>query len=619
MCKKIFFALIVFTIFFGSFALLSDTGYEKLTVELEVEGDEALVNPNYFKVFSSPAGDFGAAYIILKNTYSINILDEPVFGLCFMGDMKIKSLEINGVKYSVGNLKRDFGGCEYATTIKKYNGKITNKFLKISHIFSCVVFTFFISALVWLAYKEFLLQKKSREYLASCSIALLFIGLLYLAVYPALYDIDLLNTIITTKQFFSDAWFTYLDNVWVMTMLNFWDSVRVFPFFSFSLLFLSIALYLKILEELGMLKKWKYYLFLFLLLPSVWSHVAYISRDIFANLHSLLLSMSFLLILILQKKKNLTKLCLLDFVAIYSAVFAMTIRTDLIPLGVIFIILYCKLRKLNLKQKALAIGFYAVLVTVSVMTRNTLTPDAISAKKIKAIVSISHPLSAILHSKNKKDITDSDLRLIDQYIDVEMLQKFYAETDVVAMHRGALRKEWKFDLGDLIFVTGKLIKNNPWVFLESRIKMFYHTFGSTSLTSLPVWQHFSWSDDQNIHSRNEAKVLNLYLPVSKTLTKKVFEVHQYATENFLFRSIYNTFPSLLLLIVSVLFFKYTPICASVSLFTLARVPILFILAPAAQHKYIIDMYFLGILILPIFIWEMKTSKTRLTVVEHVKA
>jgi hypothetical protein len=597
--------------FICCYIVFPNSGYEPVNIKVSSEISKYNSKEKVLHVINNDKDLSGTRYNILKKNYKFTVFDDPIYGLCFLKDISLSEVIINKTAYNQTDFIKNQDGCVYRTPLGLANKKTSNFFLTVTHILSCTIVTAFMVLIYWLIFIYGIYEKENKQYIASLVISIFLVSLIFLTVYPALYDIDFLNTLIATKMFYSDAWFTYLNNVIAMALINIYESPRIFPLAS-SIIFVGIlGLFLKVLDELFILKKWKYYIFGLLFLPSFWFHLSHVSRDIAGNLFSILLCVSFILILVWQLKYKAYNPHFLDYSMMFFVVFCMSIRTDFLPLGTVFMLSYMVFRRISNVNKAKVGVFFIMVLALSIVLRNKMTPGYPYSKKVKVIASLSQPLGFILRQNYKTDSKERDLELIDQYLDTNLLLERYSDNDIMAFHGGALRKKWKTNLDDLYSVSFKIFKDNFSLFLENRFKMFYYLLGSTYETYFPAWEHSNWDVPfDTIHKMNENKMHLYDSPPIPVLTSFAMSIYKLLYQKNPLKYSFFTFPAVLLMLLSIIMFIKTPISAIISLMVTARLPIMFLLVPAAQHKYIFDIFVIGFFLLPLFIWELKTKESQ---------
>lgn len=596
---------LIFLVLIISFLTISSSGYEKVTIKIISKDAMRLSEKPILQVFNNQNRDLGTKYKILSDDYKFDILDESVYGLCFTEKIQIESLIINDLAYPLNTLKKS-SKCIQETQIKKINNQISNNFLKISKLLSILIILLLTFGAISLYNLKALKNKSTLSFIL---IIFATLATLYTWVYPGLINIDFLNSYVSTKKFQADGWFTYLCNVLMQSLLNFWDSPRVFVLSTFISFGVILTTWGCIISEIKGANNWKYLLFGILLLPSVWGHLGAVTRDIYANLGSIFLYSLFALTMVMQINNKLKHFHFFDLVMMIVSVFIMSIRSDFMPCSFLFLVIYLKTREITLSEKLKSIASFMIIIIVSITAREILTPNYLETKKVKLIASLSHPIGTIIH-KSDKGIKKEHGEVLSRYVDMTKIKTFYVDNEIPAFHNGALKANWDSNLTPLLNTMKELIFEQPRLFLITRIKMMYFLFSGGEKTHVPSWHSIDHEfPSSNLGLINESKLYSLNNPLFPKATSLIKNIFQTIISNTYLKYLFSTIPSGLILLFCIFSFKKVPISASIAILSFARLPIFFLLVPASQHKYIFDIFIIGMLIIPLLIWELKERRS----------
>ena len=253
---------------------------------------------------------------------------------------------------------------------------------------------------------------------------------------------------------------------------------------------------------------------------------------------------------------------------------------------------------------ALAAPFYYYNLN-SIFNVRTYTNDY----KVTAYI---NPLSAIFHKKGIGAIDPSDVSTIHKVLDTDKLVKHYNPLDIDPFHQGAFNyKTSEQEWADFTKVSHKLFIENYEMFLDSRISLFKSML-NIDQRILVISDEFR-SENSRVGEFYEK--LNLTPPafqLSYVGQKYYQQLNEFIGKRSFLWMFFNSLltPLIYLLLVCLLAYKFKSIYIF-AILILSRLPIMFLLAPAAYYKYLYSLELFFIFSLPlliIFYFEKFRSK-----------
>jgi hypothetical protein len=223
-------------------------------------------------------------------------------------------------------------------------------------------------------------------------------------------------------------------------------------------------------------------------------------------------------------------------------------------------------------------------------------------------------LGAIITKDHTMTEQNKSMKVIGNYFDINIIKKYHTDHDALAVFNGAIKKSSPPQLKKLYNVVIRLILDNPWLFIKNRIVMMRHMFLATNKTltlnsdldGIPTTPPDFETKIANTTGLLVVKKTGEELSPFKYIGQKLLRL--YRTHPFV-RVFFTFIPSLFLFIVSIFFFRRAPLTAMIGLICFIRVPIFIMFAPAAQMKYLFDVYLYGLIFIPVFYWEFRYGET----------
>lgn len=573
-------------------------GHQPLTIKITTDIDPKLTQHTLLRVFNNPSGSVYRDYYILSKNYDLKVLNQKVFGFCFLKDINAQI----SIENKVIPLLKEKVPCYKQSNIKSYNQRLISLETICAWLFTSFVLTILLHLLI-----IFLTDIKSRNKhdLIQKFLFIIILSLWSVISYPLFFNIDLTEALYSAKIYRFSDWFSYVYEIFVSSMTQMGLSLRSFSYAGSTLAFICFCYYQKVLKRVSRHYYWGYFVVLIAALPFVGLNINFFSRDLIACL------MSFSLALFIIHKgftSNKSKLNTIDYIMLTVAIYISELRREMILTTIAFILLYICISNFNRKNLVKIIIYCLFLKFSGYLVENSLVKGNQKTKNIKVLVSLSHIIGSIITDQNYKSNDKSkDYEIINHYYKYDIIMKYHKDNDVEPTYKGAIRYKNSKDIDKIYSLTYKMILQNFKIFITSRLKMFLYTLGYEK-------KNIIMSDDFNYHlKRNEMN----------RETYNIHSIHKYSKNykpliwknHFLWKKpfwSFNTFFSLGIILLCLLSFKLFKYSALASLVICARLPALFLLSPASQMKYIFDVYLFGIAIIPVMILEYKWYKKRST-------
>lgn len=282
------------------------------------------------------------------------------------------------------------------------------------------------------------------------------------------------------------------------------------------------------------------------------------------------------------------------FSAIFGFVPLLVLLGDLRPEGKLFLILFPILFLLLKRWNYRHLLTYGLTCAVFLSGFYMMTSDFFGIKTFSHSYEVTAyvlPLSQIFHDKKSSDISDEHYKNIDAVLSVDLLKEKFNAIEIDPFHAGAFNQkaseaEWQ----SFKKSAAELIYENPGIFLKNRVNLFLSMLNLGQVPSI-VADHLREESSVEIETALER------LKIIKGVDQQDRSVSFYkkmlysltSAENPLSMLISTFLPPLLLLIGCLFFVRFSPSIVAFAALFAARIPILFLLAPASYTKYI---YFL---------------------------
>ncbi|MGG1514057.1 hypothetical protein ABE504_01490 [Paenibacillus oryzisoli] len=221
------------------------------------------------------------------------------------------------------------------------------------------------------------------------------------------------------------------------------------------------------------------------------------------------------------------------------------------------------------------------------------------------------PLAALHLSPNFNSIDkEKDMRLLNKWVSKEELSSIYRPTSQ-ADSVGVLVSKWqalpepeRSELNRLYFI-GSITNLN--VFLADRISMLFGTMGFADNVFFTTNELKGAGSDQSTWRPIEAYRFKL-----STVNERL----QTFIEKFIYNRLYgftvfNTLPSMLLLIMLIVLYKYIPAASLYAFVFIINIPFLFIVLSTAEWRYLYFLLLASYFALPIAALECKLRKKKI--------
>jgi hypothetical protein len=580
------------------------------TTNITISTEKLLSTQDVIRLYTSKDHGQSLDYKVLTKDYYFSVYNSEIWGFCFPKSNKSKFLGLRlNDSATVGQIQPN--ECKYKSITKQYHKKVKsnlNFFVRILAIISCMLLLH--SLFLLLRYILLTLTNKSfSEYRLELFFGVTSATLMYFwnsITYPTLLDFDITETLKGAGRLHFGTWFSYLNNLSVSILMKMRLTLGGISVLTSFIIWLGLNIYFKFINKLHQNKFNLFFCFLILLNPLIAYSCHFLSRDLYSSLLLTSFGITFIYISIVYAKKEIKINYQLIIFYIIGILASELRREAIIPVLIIFIVFfkYNNFNKSNI-MRSIVILFSLKMLSFGLLKIVNPGEDKNTYLKIK--VSVSHIISSIIHSEYSSEDHSQDKKDISKFFDFDKMVNLHTEYQVTPFHRGAFINTDNYDLTGLLRLTFRLIKNNPYKFLQSRAKLFLSIVG-IGKNSYLFGEHIYKLKKNNdfAHRFNISEFQSYITPRSKLNFEYFNRLHPKHLMTIPVISIFfYTITPIIILFLIVLLFKKLKFSSVVSFAMLLKLPVLFLLAPANQFKYGLDLYLMGYLIIPLAIYEYK--------------
>lgn len=426
---------------------------------------------------------------------------------------------------------------------------------------------------------QFTKEWKTFDKTSRWAFAISIIGFLFLlALYnPGLFCYDTFNVIHSVSEGHFSSWHSMSYSLLV-------GSARILSSNVITLSLLQIFLLHLIFCEARKLTK-KFPEKSLALFPFVWLGlfclpfanflIIFFSRDV---IFSLLMTYSFFYLAnIILQKKNLNKLEIFGLVLLLFFICELRQDARLIPIFVCLVLYAGRFIPKKAALLSLLGVYFGIAVTTFTFQKGGENPFSTQYK----LTSIANPLNEIIY-KHYQNINDVDRNALDQVIEYQAFTERHDPYEINLIHEGHYRKEvsdqaWR----DFVRTYLKLLSEYTDTFLQNRIHLIL-----TSFNLQPDSYYF-----EDGFSRFDSNVYYQKMAEEHSLVRIPFltEVRKFYSEIYQSRNILWHSPLILTLVLIMLLYRFYQKkdfwWIALFLAFSSRLPIVFLMSPAAQFKY----------------------------------
>jgi hypothetical protein len=224
-----------------------------------------------------------------------------------------------------------------------------------------------------------------------------------------------------------------------------------------------------------------------------------------------------------------------------------------------------------------------------------------------------HPLSYVLHNNGKESYDPQDIAAIDRVFSVEKLIKNYTPLDIGPFHSGGFNQntneeDWK----KFKIAAQNIILQSKLQILNSRFKLFMCTLNLCEQGGgIPFYDVFRDSPQQ-VQPILVLMMKSVYdYKLNETSQSYFNAIQDFYTWTGVWRFFNNLSVPLLFIIFGLLLFNRYPEYFRASAVVAARLPAVFLLAPASYFKYIFSIQLFFTLFFPLVLLTYIASKNEL--------
>lgn len=482
---------------------------------------------------------------------------------------------------------------------------MSHRQLVVSYLLKCL-FAIFLYSLIYFAlnFTEKIRQREKRytSWLKITLVYLSIISVFFLLIYPGYWVWDEFNILSAVKQYSTYSWQNYFTNIYYTVCLYIIPTGVGIVFIQMVLVSTIIGYIVSGLQKLFINIKMSYLLIIpFLFFPIILN-----------NLYPLRLTIySFLELLIIYKLISLH----FNIDKVHNKYIELTLFSLLITLlcfwraeGIYYIILVpyivYKLNFLhNLKQEKILGTIGGIAIPLVILSTGYLINKATEDPSYQLSIFIN-PLSTMIQHDLKGEKISENLSSIDKVIDIDILKKYPSFDEIPAFWRedNLIINYSQNDLKRFYKSYAYIVVNNLAPFLNNRMNTFLSTnnfYPATAQVNRGS-QIFSTKDSHSSEVINSflshnylSKPININIKTNATRFLLMIDNNNHNT--ILSKFIWSVIPTIFMLLIATIYllFNKSYYWVLIVCIILARVPLLFITAPASLFMYYLPVYMSG--------------------------
>ncbi|PIP91233.1 MAG: hypothetical protein COW01_06165 [Bdellovibrionales bacterium CG12_big_fil_rev_8_21_14_0_65_38_15] len=594
--KKYLIAFLLALLITFLFFTFNNSYYEKIDIKIKVSKDLIQTQKPILRIYTSKNKEKFNEYFILENN-AITIFDTKIYAICikknsqtnpqiFIGESLIHLHPVESSECSYESRDIEFG--------QKYSG---GKPLVINIFCSVLVCLFGLSFLILL---ENIKKDKTLEMLIVSLVSILVLLIWRQVTSPLLFDYDLIESLNEAYSYQFSNWFSSFLSLVLISYKKIGFSISDIGLINSYISVCFYIAYYKLLKHLEVKKSYRYGSLLIWVLPSVGIMINFFSRDYYAALG--LLTLSFVLIKILmshQSQSGQSKL----FLALLpvTIAFVFEIRQELSVVTIIFFLILYLTKKIELKKLSILVIASMILVLISMSIKSTLINE-IKTNRAKVVATLENYVDAIVGSE--RYVTTSHM--------AERINLYYGKRANVEKYfdNGFNREIKDNQFNEIKSIAWNIVQNNWQIFLFNKLQTTLSYIGYGKNKIYVYGDNFKFYKKQNYHAPNSNKFMFHQFEDKFQFGEPFRNFAKLVISSSKIEIVYTLFfPSIIITVFLILGGRIVPILYPLAmLFT--RVPIIILLAPSPQLKYLYDVYLFSFLAIPIALHLLTCPPTR---------
>lgn len=583
-----FFALVALL----CFSFIEVKGHVPRKVEITTPSFKKRALKDAIRIYSGPDLKSFTSYSVLSKDFNFEILNQHSYGIGVRDNVEVARLIVDDRPVK---LTRKIGKFNMARIAWGDHHTSPNNLL-LSKLIACLILAFFSTVVFWALGKVFTERNSLKDLLYKAGLYALALAPFCFYAYvfsPALYDFDFPDSLIHASRYGLSGWFSFINYIFLgagIIIGNFTGlGVKAHMFIQLGVVFIGVWFYLDLLRK-SKAPTPSIYIFLALLwLPPMVLFSLQISRDFWTCFLPLVCALG-ITHLRFHRGENQSSVVLLTLAMGAACLY----RPELALGAIIFVFAIFWLQ--SAKQAIFSAMIIFGLMATGLVVNSKIDPRA---SKIKLIASFSQPLGAVLTSK-APDITKAQMKELKEYVDIELMKEKHVDFEIMAFHAGAINVDRAIEnLPSYIKLNLKIFAQNPLTFLRSRTVMFLKMIGATGWTSGHPDDHNYFF---NLKNKNIVGLLDWEVRKKDPLKLRWRIIDGQLTW---LAWAYTMLPSIFICLFAIKTYRKNSATALAAALVLSKLPVFFLLAPAAHFKYASDVYAIGLLLWPLILAERK--------------
>ena len=604
-----------------TYLITSGDAYKEIYLDVNIKNSQIYSKKESLRVFNSKDLLEYRDYYILNDQFRLRIGNQKVWGFCLLDPVELNSFRIEQKDLSLKRIKDK--NCAWISEIKEYNNSVENRNVQLSRIIISLFAAYILFIYLLLGVRVYSLRVRplystsNKLFVINLISSLAIITSWFYIIYPIITDDDFIRTTRHITVYTVSNWFSYLNDLIIMGGYRLWDNVRVFSFMSLATSYLLVVYLLLFIKRSKLNDKWMFFISIMLLNPSLGSLMNYMTRDLLILYGNIFLAFFIILNFGVKGYRKKGELKNTDFIAIIIAFLVSEVRREEIIVAVLFLVIFIYLARLNLKKSCFIMIFFIVLKFSGSLLSEKLAPWNSTNRKI--LVTISHYVGTIVTNSNGV-ISDQDKKVLRKHFNLDKIRKYHTASDAQPTFMGGIiEQDSSKSLAPLYKTMFRLIKENFWITVKGRLYILYCNLGAdeetiyTPLSFEKSWHVPHWKTI--INSANLNYINNFEYTKMKHIGSSFLNFSRGSWQKYIF---YNGSLAGLILFFIIIFYKKFGVLSLASLMIFSRVPVFFILTPAAQFKYLADIYIYCVLLIPFVLYQLKMKDYKFKFKERPK-
>lgn len=263
---------------------------------------------------------------------------------------------------------------------------------------------------------------------------------------------------------------------------------------------------------------------------------------------------------------------------------------------------------------AIVIGFFGLAFSITKATTSDLYQ----------VTATLNPLSTMVLGNLQGKDTSKDLDAINRVVDLSIVKKYAAYSEIPSFWHGAVRSDYKNHLDGYNSHIYNIFLNNPASFLDNRVRVFLITnsFGGWPSLGLSQFYNLDPSIVKKVQVFYDTNLLSkpINLDTKLTTTKHLLLVNDQYLPGVLAKIAWSIIPTslILLILVGVGVSKRRLFTSYITALLLIHGLIIFLTAPASYFMYYFPIYLVGNYIIALFtVQYIDRNRAGLSRVKHM--